>query len=350
MHCPNCGTKVNEKDDYCYKCGYKLRLGKSKKTRKFSKNVKKDRTKSYRKHKLRINCTIQGMDKNFKPNGSYDTIDLGDITLDDALDIVRKLPDKDDFPPHLLRELKKGYDVCPPAVILTYGEYTLDIFSEGEKGYLYVVADGIPELAGLDFRQKDPVTLETHTVKRKEAEEIVKDFYRKVGQMKALGLALSPLDFSVLMAIKHGISKSEVIAKLTGKTVHEVESAINSLDNRDLIKVRKKGLLRRKKYYEITPKGEKILSDDKKKLRRVIKEERDLMDSFAVAFWIMYALHDLPDGVSSSDIVDSVGEPPERIDAIHDSDISYDGGGEFGGDSGGDHDGDWGDGDADGAW
>jgi len=346
MFCPNCGAKIGEGDNY-YGCGNKLEFGELRDTHKYSEEqVKFDESIN-----VRINCAIQGMDRHFRPNGSYDAIDLGDITLDEALDAVRRLPDEDDFPPRLLRELKEGYDVCPAAVILSYGEYTLNIYSESEKGHLGVVVDGLPELAGWDFRQKDPVTLEVPTVKREEAEEIVKDFYRKVGQMKALGLVLSPLEFSVLLAVKHGISNSEVIAKLTGKTVYEVRSAISSLASNDLIKVRRKGLLRKKRYYEITPKGEIVLLGDKEKLGKVIKDgEKDLADRLAIPLFMMYALHDLPDGVSASDIVDSVGEPPERIDAIHDSDIAYDDGGDIGGDTGGDHDGDWGDGDADGRW
>lgn len=321
MFCPNCGAKVSEGDNYCYKCGNKLEFGELRDTQKYSE----ERVKFDESINVRINCAIQGMDRHFRPNGSYDAIDLGDITFDEALDAVRRLPDKDDFPPRLLKELKEGHDVCPAAVILSYDEYTLNISSEGEKGHLDVVVDGLPELAGWDFRQKDPVTLEVHTVKRKEAEEIVKDFYRKVGQMKALGLALSPLEFSVLMAVKHGISNSEVIAKLTGKTVYEVRSAISSLASDDLIKVRKKGLIRKKRYYEITPKGETILLGDKEKLGKVIKDrEEDLADILAISLFMMYALHDLPDGVSASDIVYLVGEPHGRIDAIQDSDISYD--------------------------
>ena len=64
---------------------------------------------------------------------------------------------------------------------------------------------------------------------------------------------------------------------------------------------------------------------DKEKLGKVIKDrEEDLADILAISLFMMYALHDLPDGVSASDIVYLVGEPHGRIDAIQDSDISYD--------------------------
>jgi DNA-binding MarR family transcriptional regulator/predicted nucleic acid-binding Zn-ribbon protein len=348
MYCPKCGTKVREGDKFCYKCGNRLEFWDSVEDQKPSK-VKRDHVRDYDENiKVRVNCTIQGMDRNFKPNGSYDTIDLGEVSLNQALDVVRRLPDKDDFPPRLLMELKEGYDVCPAAVILSYGEYMLNISSLGEKGYLEVFVDGFLELAGWNFRQKDPVTLTSYSVSREDAEAIVTDFYRKIDRLKELGLSLSPTEFSVLMAIRHGISNTNAIAKLTGKSIREVKATINDLAINDLIKIRKKGLLRKKRYYEITSKGELALLGDKEKLGRVVRDD-DLVDCFAVAFWMMYALHDLPDGVSALDVVDSVGEPPEStIDDIADleSDIAYDDGGDMGDGDGGD----WGDGDADGAW
>lgn len=304
-----------------------------------------------RKIKVKLDCSIQGMDKNFKPNGSYESIDLGKVTLQEAIDHIKMMPKRSDFPKKLLKDLKEGADVCPPAIIFSNDYYLMITTTGGEK--LEIVSESFSKLAGFEFKNT-AVTLDVVEVNESQTIDIVTDFFRKIDKIKKLRLGVSPLELSTLMAINNGISNSKAIASVTGSSVSDVKNAIKKLIDRDLIVSRKKGILRKKYWYELTPKGEKTLNNGKKKLDKVVKEDTDIIDTMAVAFWMMYALNEIPDSIDGDTIVDSIGEPPDTFVAdvsgdVGDLDFDVDGL-DFGdsGDIGGD--GDWGDGDADGGW
>ncbi len=338
MFCPKCGTKVKDTYKYCYKCGNKLEVksylesqpleeNRGSEVESKSPDVNFEEKAEIKKKKeeerkdlhvedvsVRINCHIQGMDRYFRPNGSYETIDFGNLTLNEAINIIKRLPTEKDFPPHLLRELKEGYDVCPPTAIFSYGDYVVNIHSEGRGNNLEVVVDGLSELAGYTFRREDPYTLNSQEVKREEVEKIVTEFYRRIDEFKKIGFILDPFGFSILMTIRHGISNTGVIAGLTENSIQRVRELVETFANSDLLTIHKKGFLRKKRYYEITQRGETILWNDKEKFGKVIKDKKkEVLGMLTIPLWVMYILNDLPVGISHSSIVELIGPPPSNM-------------------------------------
>jgi|Deesub1362B_J571_1020462.scaffolds.fasta_scaffold05558_3 DNA-binding MarR family transcriptional regulator/DNA-directed RNA polymerase subunit RPC12/RpoP len=361
MFCSNCGVEVEETDKFCYNCGHKLKVrGRVSKSAggEVEKQVSKAKSakspaRGKAKSKIKLKCSIQGMNKKFKPNGSYRLYSLGRVSLEEALEYLRMMPEKEDFPPKLLKRIKNMEDVCVPHLIFS-NTYTLTFFtSDGES--IEVITEDFTELAGFKFKSSSAELIAVD-VSREEAEEILKDFFWRVERIKELKLRLSPLQLSIMTAIDNGVSNSHAMAAVTGVGQSEVKDEIKELLDKDYIKLRKKGFIRKKYWYELTPKGESILARDRRKVEKAVADDDKMLNNFAALFWMMYALHVVPDTITGDQIVDVIGEPPgevEEVVAVPEDmayDIDVDAGGD--GDDGGDYgdDGDWGDGGDDGGW
>ncbi len=353
MFCPNCGAEVRESDNFCFNCGRKLDFKKEKPDSKPKKEGKSKKSAS--KPRIKLECLIQGMDLKFKPNGSYRTYRIRKASLDDAIELIHKLPKKKDFPRKILVGLQRGEDLCPPTIILSNDDYSLNIFTtDGET--IEFVTFSFRELAGYKF-DVDNVTSSSVAVDRDEAERIVEDFYRKVSKVKGLRMGITPLEYSVLFAISRGVCNSKAISSITGVGIENVREAIRRLGEKGLIRLKKKGFLRKKMWYELTSDGERKLRNARKKVEKAVNEDSSMIDALAIPLFMMMVLDDATD-IDADAVADVIGEPPDVaiVDGSAD-DWAYDDGGgwgDSGGDWGGDSGdgGDWGgdDGGADGAW
>ncbi len=351
MFCPKCGTEVDETYNFCYNCGEKLDFKKVRESeRKKGKTTSKiAKTKQEKKEtiKVKLECFIRGMDLERRPDGSFFEMRLARANLNDAINHIKNLPKKDDFPEKLLKNLKKKKNLCPPTVIFT-NDYTLEVSTiDGEK--FQIETRSFSNLAGHQFINSDG-SFNVVEVDEDGAIEIVTEFFKRVDRVKKLRLGLTPLELSTLIAIKNGISNSKKIASVTGSEVDKIREIIKNLVDKGFIIRHKKGFFRKKYWYELTPQGEKKLNNSRKRLEKVVGEDRDIIDIITPAFWIMYATNDIIDGVDSNDILDTIGTPPEVVDieaSAEESgivdfdtiDIEGDGNGDGG---------DWGDGDGDG--
>ncbi len=330
-----------------------------KKAQKSVSKVKpaKSPSRSKAKSKIKLKCLIQGMNKKFKPNGSYRRYSLGKVTLEEALEYLRKMPKREDFPPKLLKRIKNMEDVCVPHLIFS-NTYTLTFFTSDGKS-IEVITEDFKELAGFEFKGKSSTELIAVDVSREEAEEILRDFFQKVEKIKALKLRLTPLQLSIMTAIENGMSNSRAIAAIAGVEQSEVKDEIRRLLDRDYIRLRKKGFIRKKYWYELTPTGENILTRDRRKVEKAAVDDEDILKNFAMLYWVMYSMNVASDTISADQIVDTIGEPPDQVEEVvavpedmaYDVDVDVGGYGGYGGDDGGDGDGgDGGDGGGDGGW
>jgi DNA-binding MarR family transcriptional regulator len=175
----------------------------------------------------------------------------------------------------------------------------------------------------------------------------------KKTKKKKIKCSLPPVQLSVLMAVKHGISNTEIIAKMVRKSHSYIRNTVDKLIKRDLLRVKKKGFFRKKKYYELTPKAEKIVEEDRKKIGRIIREDEDDAMRYAAPIFVMSYLNDLPQGVSQSEVAEVVAIPEEDyssiLEDVNSDDAAFDDSFGYGGSDDGD-DGDWGDGGDDGGW
>ncbi len=348
MFCPKCGTEVDETDNFCYNCGERLDFEK-KGEEKGITSTKKTKAKRNKKETInvKLDCYIKGMDINGRPNGSFFEIRVAKAGLKDAIDRIKSLPKKNDFPEDLLKNLKRKSSLCPPTVIFT-NDYALEVFTfDGEK--VCITTKGFSKLAGYEFMESGGKSRVVE-VTQDEAIEIVTEFFRKADRIKKLRLGLTPLEFSTLLAIKNGISNSRTIASVTGTSVDRIRDTVRELIHKGFIVSRKKGIFRKKYWYELTPEGEKKLNNGRKRLEKAVKEDRDIIDVMTPVFWIMYATQDVLSGVDENDIVSVIGEPPEILhyEVTGESVVDFDTGDVAEDDGVGD--GDWWDGDGDDGW
>ncbi len=351
MFCPACGAEVKETDNYCFNCGRKLDFKREKSSKPSKKESKSKKTTS--KPKIKLECFIQGMDLEFKPDGSYWTYRIRKASLDDAIELLHKLPKKKDFPRKILNGLSRGENLCPPTIILSNDDYSLNIFTtDGET--IEFVTSGFRQLAGYRF-DVDSVTSSSVAVDRGEAEKIIEDFYRKVSKVKGLRMGLTPLEYSVLLAVNRGVCNSSAISSITGVSTKNVREVIRRLGEKGLIRLKKKGFFRKKIWYELTSDGEKKLRNARKKVEKAVNEDSSMIDALAIPLFMMMVLDDVTD-IDADAVVDVIGEPPDVAivdgsadDWAYDDAGSWGDGGDWGdGDGGGDGGGDWGDGD--GGW
>ena len=133
----------------------------------------------------KIEAAIQGIDRDFNFTGSYDAIELGEITLAQARESMRKLPDEGGVTPEY-REGKEG--LCPPSIHLSSSRivmkkgflrkkekaveepFNLSIVGGQERGKLGVLQEGDREVRLVSFS---------------EADEIVRDFFKKASEEPA---------------------------------------------------------------------------------------------------------------------------------------------------------------------
>lgn len=264
------------------------------------------------------------------------------------------MPSRADFSQKLLKSIKNGEDVCPPHVIFSEGDFSLNFFTTDGKS-LEVYCDGLKRLGKITFEPNKSleVTLD-------EAENILEEFYNKIAKFRKVKTELSPLQIAILSAVDNGVSNSNAIAAMTGKSVFEVKENIRKLYYDGYLVAKKKGFFRKKYYYELTDKGKKNANKRMVgKVEAAVREDRDIMDNFAVAYWLWYSMNVVPDSVTSDEIVDTIGEPPATDEQIaelvsdsadHAESLAYDTDVDIGDGDHGDGDGDWGDGDADGDW
>ena len=252
-----------------------------------------------------MQCLIQGMDRDFKPNGSYESLNLGEAGLTEAIGYLRRMPRRGDFPPELLGALKRGEDVCPPALILK-GKFSLLISTEdGEK--FDITTEDFGELSGYRF-ETEPGVLFGVEVGREEAEKIIRDFFRRVERIEGLGLSLSPLELSILTGIEEKMELHR-LASILKRTEWEVENILRELKGRKYIGLKRKGIFGGEKFYELTRKGEETLREERGRVLRMAEEDREFIKDFAPLFLVMFALNMLPERMREM-VRNAVGEPP----------------------------------------
>ena len=154
-----------------------------------------------------VDVNLQGMDRNFVPNGSYDVIGLGVMPLEQALLLLERMPRS--YPPHVLAL----EEYCPAAIIFAHNDATVLIALDTDGSFYAIIDD---ESRGIE--NKDVADLDVESAKK-----IVREYLEG----------------------KEGIPSSLIATLNTRPTLYVYSDKINDIELRDIYRiiVKKPGFL-----------------------------------------------------------------------------------------------------------
>ncbi len=84
-----------------------------------------------------VRVSVQGMDRNFVPNGSYDVVELGEMPMDQALGLLDRMPRS--YPPSILA----SDEYCPASIIFENDRASVLIALDADGSFYAIINDFI---------------------------------------------------------------------------------------------------------------------------------------------------------------------------------------------------------------